>query len=59
MGATDKQRIALITVGSKGIGAAVAEVLARDGLDIWLNFRNDHEAVSVVAAGIIEKRIAA
>ena len=52
---TDKPRIALVTGGSKGIGAAVADVLARDGFDIWLNYRSDHEAAAQVAAGI-EKR---
>lgn len=41
--------IALITGGSKGIGAAIARALARDGFDIWLNYRSDHEAAKEVA----------
>ncbi|MBA4418844.1 MAG: 3-oxoacyl-ACP reductase FabG [Syntrophus sp. (in: bacteria)] len=45
-------RIALITGGSKGIGAAIALSLAKDGFDIWLNYRNDHESASRVAAAV-------
>lgn len=44
--------IALITGGSKGIGAAIARVLARDGFDIWLNYRSDHEAAGEVANAV-------
>ncbi|HEY3278501.1 MAG TPA: 3-oxoacyl-ACP reductase FabG [Syntrophorhabdaceae bacterium] len=45
-------RIALITGGSRGIGAAVALALAADGFDIWLNYRSDHEAASNVAKSV-------
>lgn len=34
-------KTALVTGGSKGIGQAVAVRLAKDGCDIWLNYRSD------------------
>ena len=42
-------KIALITGGSKGIGAAIALGLAQQGLSIWLNYRSDHASASAVA----------
>lgn len=43
------EKIALITGGSKGIGAAIALGLAQEGLNIWLNYGSDHESASTVA----------
>lgn len=46
------QKIALITGGSRGIGAAMALGLAADGFDIWLNYRSAHDAAQAVQARI-------
>jgi 3-oxoacyl-[acyl-carrier protein] reductase len=42
----DRQKIALVTGGSKGIGAAIALTLAQDGFEIWLNYRSDHQGAA-------------
>ena len=44
--------IALVTGGNKGIGAATVLALARDGFDIWLTYRSDHDAARKVAAAV-------
>lgn len=52
-----QNKIALVTGGSKGIGAAIANSLALSGFDIWLNYRSDDGAAAKVkeqieAAGV-------
>jgi len=37
------ERHALVTGGSRGIGAAIAKVLARDGFSVWLNYRSNQD----------------
>jgi 3-oxoacyl-[acyl-carrier protein] reductase len=44
--------IALVTGGSRGIGAAIAIDLAQHGYDIWLNYRSNQEAAQQVSDDI-------
>lgn len=42
-------RVALVTGGGRGIGAAIAIALAGDGMDIAINYRRDEEAARQTA----------
>lgn len=45
-------RIALVTGGSRGIGAATCRLLARDGWDVAVNYRADAPAAEAVVADV-------
>lgn len=47
-----KNRVALITGGSRGIGAAIAVALARAGADVAVNYRQRADAAKAVCAEI-------
>ena len=49
---SEQIKIALVTGASKGIGAAIAINLARNGFDIWLNYRSDDDGAAKVAQAI-------
>lgn len=42
-------RVALVTGGSRGIGAAIVEALAKDGYDIALSYANSADAAEKIA----------
>ncbi|MFT8721594.1 MAG: SDR family oxidoreductase [Acetobacter malorum] len=46
------QRVALVTGGSRGIGAAIAEALAKDGFDIALTYSRNADAAEAAAAKV-------
>ncbi|SFB43074.1 3-oxoacyl-[acyl-carrier protein] reductase [Rhizobium sp. NFR07] len=48
------QRNAIVTGGSKGIGAAIARRLARDGFAVSVNYGHDRDAAEAVVAEIIQ-----
>lgn len=47
---TNKRKIALVTGGSRGIGRSVCRALARDGMQVFVNYRaGEREAAETVA----------
>lgn len=52
MDASKMTPVALVTGAAKGIGKAVALHLARDGFDIWLNYRSDAKGANDTADAV-------
>ena len=51
--------IAVITGGSRGIGAATARLLAKNGYDVAINYRSRQAAAEAVAAAALEQGVRA
>lgn len=52
-------RVALITGGSRGIGRAIVELLARLGVDVAINFVSDEKSAAAVVSSAKEKGVRA
>jgi NAD(P)-dependent dehydrogenase (short-subunit alcohol dehydrogenase family) len=51
---TPENPVVLVTGGSRGIGAAVAQLAASRGYNVAVNFASDHKAAERVVAGCRE-----
>lgn len=54
MGNTLAGKVALVTGGSRGIGAAIAERLARNGAIVAINYRADVDSATTLAGEIVD-----
>jgi acetoacetyl-CoA reductase len=46
----DQHRVALVTGGTRGIGAAIVEALVADGITVAAGYSSNHEAANTMAA---------
>ena len=49
-----EQKVALVTGGSRGIGAAICRRLAAEGAKVWVGYLERREAAGAVVASIVE-----
>ena len=48
----DKQRVAFVTGGSRGIGRAIVERMLKDGYAVALTYLSDHAAAQSVSGAL-------
>lgn len=48
----DKKKYALVTGGSRGIGRAVCEALAKEGFSVVINYNSNHEAARLTKSAV-------
>src|ERR1700731_985249 len=51
-----KNKVAIVTGSSRGIGKAVAERFARDGAQVVVNYVRNKKAADAVVAGIVKAK---
>ena len=52
-----KNKVAIITGGSRGIGAEICKVLASFGLKVWINYRSNPKLADDLKAQIEAEKV--
>ncbi len=55
---TNSTKVAIVTGGSRGIGAAITEQLARDGFTVHVVYKNDHHSAEVLTRSLKKNGLA-